>query len=842
MQRNLFSFKKHQRIFYLLTLCLFMVLTNRKALAQSCGNPVNAPVTLNGISVTGAGTGSVSTYPNPITSCINANTPANAIYIGQNGAFTYTYTFSQAVNDVVIVINATGNTFDEFFTITTNGPGTPNVTSGNMCYTVITGNFIASGLGSPAGVNGGGGGIFTINNPGGNYTTVTITGPGGQNGSLMALCSLSIVPPCPLNWNTVNVVDLSCNGLPNGSISLTTVNGVAPVNYTLQPGNITNQSGNFSNLAAGVYTITAADANCNITTTVTVNQPLAVSPLIVSSTDPTCLPGCDGTVTVNVNAGVAPYTYTISAGAAINASGIASGLCSGSIYTITVTDASSCSGSVTAQLVAPNSPAVNLVSKTNVSCSGNCNGTINVSGNGGVAPYTFSINPVANQPVIGSFDNLCGGNYTVTVTDANGCSQNSVITIAGPPSPIVFTAVNIHKVYCHGDATGSIAVVADGGSGSITFSTSPAATQFPLGFFKDLSQGNYTITALDANGCSATTLAQVTENPPLQFNSISVENPICSYDSTGVIHYTASGGEAPIVYSLNDGLPHLLSSFDGLSAGVYKLKLIDNFGCSKDTFLTLTSASPVSAVIQTRDALCVDSASGRVDITGTGGYGGYRYFVTPGLHINKSGEFLNMSPDTYTLRVVDTLGCEYQTSFLINQPADPLHLSIIKQDLACYGRGNEGYAVADVLGGHPPYVYEWSTSPVQTTAKAEKLYFGSYQLNVTDAAGCRLADTVYIHEGPCCDVAFIPNAFTPNGDNLNDEFVILTTAGVVMKQLDIYDRWGQKVYSASDWRRGWDGTIDGKEAAVATYFYVYRYSCTLDGKDYLKKGDVLLIR
>ncbi|MCC7031150.1 MAG: SprB repeat-containing protein, partial [Chitinophagaceae bacterium] len=212
--------------------------------AQTCGNPVNAPVTLNGISVTGAGTGSVSTYPNPITSCVNANTPANSVYIGQSGAFTYTYTFSQPINDLVIVINATGNTLDEFFTITTNGPGTPNVTSGNMCYTVITGNFIASGLGSPGGANGGGGGIFTVNNPGGNYTSVTISGPGGQNGSLMALCSLSIVAPCPLGWNTVNFSDVTCNGGTNGSITVDVINGVAPVNYNLQPGNITNQSGN----------------------------------------------------------------------------------------------------------------------------------------------------------------------------------------------------------------------------------------------------------------------------------------------------------------------------------------------------------------------------------------------------------------------------------------------------------------------------------------------------------------------------------------------------------------------------------------------------------------------
>jgi gliding motility-associated-like protein len=225
-----------------------------------------------------------------------------------------------------------------------------------------------------------------------------------------------------------------------------------------------------------------------------------------------------------------------------------------------------------------------------------------------------------------------------------------------------------------------------------------------------------------------------------------------------------------------------------------------------------------------------------------GGYGGYRYFVTPDLNINKTGEFYNLAPATYTVRVVDTMGCEFGTTFIIQQPANPLQNYFTKQDPGCYGKGNEGSATANVSGGTAPYVYEWSSSPVQNTAQATQLYFGYYQVKISDGAGCQITNTVYIEPGPCCDVAFIPNAFTPNGDNLNDQFVIYTTAGVELQQMEIYDRWGQRVYSTSDWRRGWDGNIDGEPAEAATYFYVYKYKCTRDGENYLKKGDVLLIR
>jgi len=201
-----------------------------------------------------------------------------------------------------------------------------------------------------------------------------------------------------------------------------------------------------------------------------------------------------------------------------------------------------------------------------------------------------------------------------------------------------------------------------------------------------------------------------------------------------------------------------------------------------------------------------------------------------------------LSEGTYTIRVLDTSSCVYETIFTINMNPNPMNTSITKNNLTCNGRGNEGTATVNINGGIPPYTYLWNTNPVQTGPTAENLYFGNYKVQIIDANGCMVYDSVRIDEGPCCEAGFIPTAFSPNGDGRNDEFRVLSTAGILTEQLEIRDRWGKRVWSSTTPRLSWDGKIDGKDADVATYYYVLRYKCTLDNKTYLKKGDVMLVR
>jgi hypothetical protein len=169
--------------------CTKAVTVGAALVSFNCGSAVNAPATVNGISITGSSTGSVGTFATAFSSCFGgASTPANSLHLGQTGVFTYTYTFSVPVNNLIFTLTAGGGGVNEDFVITTNGGGMPAISSSYNCFTTITGNTIFSGSGASSN---GGGGVFEVTNPSGTFTTLTITGNGGAGGALMALCSTS---------------------------------------------------------------------------------------------------------------------------------------------------------------------------------------------------------------------------------------------------------------------------------------------------------------------------------------------------------------------------------------------------------------------------------------------------------------------------------------------------------------------------------------------------------------------------------------------------------------------------------------------------------------------------
>ncbi|HOZ52968.1 MAG TPA: gliding motility-associated C-terminal domain-containing protein, partial [Chitinophagaceae bacterium] len=122
------------------------------------------------------------------------------------------------------------------------------------------------------------------------------------------------------------------------------------------------------------------------------------------------------------------------------------------------------------------------------------------------------------------------------------------------------------------------------------------------------------------------------------------------------------------------------------------------------------------------------------------------------------------------------------------------------------------------------------------------LYYGWYFVHVTDALGCETDDTIYINPGPCCESVYIPNAFTPNSDGENDQWKLVTSTGLNIEQFAVFNRWGEKVWFTRDQRSSWDGKQNGADVQVGTYFYLLRYRCLTDGKMYVKKGDITVLR
>jgi gliding motility-associated-like protein len=407
----------------------------------------------------------------------------------------------------------------------------------------------------------------------------------------------------------------------------------------------------------------------------------------------------------------------------------------------------------------------------------------------------------------------------------------------------VFTTVTHTDITCYFDTTGSINAAAQGGTGNITYSIAPnIGNQFNPGVFTLLQGGTYTVTATDASGCTATTTVTILQNLQILSSNIDYTEPICHGDMNGAINVTAVGGVPPLTYAIDAGLYSLSGYFTGLAAGTHVIYIKDSKDCLADTLVILIEPDIVGADITLIPTKCNELNDGKVEVVGTGGRGDYTYKLRPGLYVNKSGKFYDIKVGTYTLTVIDSSGCIFDTLIQIAYPATPLNIYFTKQDIGCYGYGNEGSATANVVGGDAPYAFMWTTVPIQTTQTATKLRTGYYGVVVTDANGCSAVDSVFIEPGPCCDEVFVPNAFSPNGDGKNDIWRIVTAAGFDLIQLDLYDRWGNKVWGTVDPLQGWDGTLRGKDMDMETYFYIFRYHCHADGNDYMKKGDVILVR
>jgi len=669
-------------------------------------------------------------------------------------------------------------------------------------------------------------------------------------------------PATNVGFASVVSDSVKCFGGNTGSITVTGAGGTGvlsslrgPFTPGTAPSVSTPPSFTYNNLAAGTYVIRIRDANnCRRDSSITVLQPTPVVLDTLWRLNVLCFGDSTGSITVQSSGGTGVKSYSLVGTGSWNTIGAVSGNFSGlpaATYTVRATDANLCTVQSTITITQP--PLLtHSVSSTNVLCFGDTTGTITLSGSGGVSPYSYGLIPnVGSQQSAGVFSGLGASTYTGIVTDSNGCTDTTAPVVITQPTQVLFTSVTQQDVECFGAATGAINAAASGGTGLVTISmTGPTSlpSQPSPASFNNLLAGVYTVTATDANGCTSVTNITLLQNPEILL-SITPQEPTCWYSEDGCITFTASGGVSPFTYIFDlTGAPQGPSGqtqYCNLGTGTYVIRAIDALQCTHDTSYVLPGPDPITFTqFEITPTTCLDTEDGKLTVRATGGRGNvYTYSLNPGFYVNTSGLFRDLAPQGYTLRTTDTAGCILDTAVLIPLPNNPLVVSVTKEDLGCHGRGNEGKAEAIASGGTAPYTYFWNSTPVQTSARAVGLYQGMHTVDVVDAAGCLVRDTVVIEPGPCCQEVFLPNAFSPNGDGRNDEFRILSSAGIELLQFEVRNRWGMKVWETNNVRSSWDGNYNGKPApGAASYHYVLRYKCLTDGQEYLKKGDVTIVR
>ena len=526
------------------------------------------------------------------------------------------------------------------------------------------------------------------------------------------LLSFQMSAQCTIQVVTTDVTEETCVGSSDASATATAA-GSGSISYLWSDGQTTAIA---TNLTTGTYTVTATDdAGCTGTATAEVLLNAEGVWLMFTSTAVTCNGGSDGTAHVSVMTGVAPYTYIWNDPAGTtNADPV--NLAAGQ-YTVTVTDTNGCSNYGPVTITEPTAIVV-ISSTTNETCFGDADGTASVSVSGGTPGYTYLWSDGQTTDTINS---LTVGDYTVTVTDANGCPSIATLTV-GSTNPQIVISGTATPVSCFGGNDGSATVVVNSGNGPFLYLWSNGGTSATI---PNLIAGDYTVTVTGAAGCTAVTTVTVLEPPALIVTTTTTINILCNGGSDGSITVSSTGGTGSITYSWSNG--ETTETISNLSAGTYTVTATDGNGCTATTSETITEPSELTSTGLGTDVTVNGGNDGTATVTPSGGTPGYTYLWSDG-QAQSTPTAINLTAGTYTVTVTDSNGCTTTTIIVINEPPS---LTITSTPDTC--GLNAGTATVTASGGTPGYTYLWSDG--QITPIAIGLTAGTYTVTVTDAAG-----------------------------------------------------------------------------------------------------------
>ncbi len=618
-----------------------------------------------------------------------------------------TYAVAGVFDVTLTVTNADGNnTFTCSNCVTVNADPTVTVSGTNpLCNTSANGSITSTVTGTnPIGYSWSNGATTAnITSLGAGTYTLTATDANGCSKQ----GSATLVAPSAITI-TGTATNATCAGQNNGSITVSASGGTGTKTFSWSNG---ATGATISNLAAGTYTVTATDANgCTKTQPYTITVPSAIA--ITGTATATSCSGSNGSITVSATGGTGTKTFTWSNGAT---GATISNLAAGS-YIVTAHDANNCTATQTYTVTSP----ANIVitgTATNITCSGTNNGSISVSATGGTGNKTFSW---SNGATGASISNLAAGNYTVTATDAAGCTQTQIFTIISPTAIIISgTATN---VTCSGANNGTITVSASGGTGTKTFSWSNGATGATI---SNLAAGSFTVTATDANGCIITQTYSITTPTAISVSGTAT-NPTCNGVNNGTINVSASGGTGNKTFNWSNGATG--STISNLTAGAYTVTATDVNGCVSTQSYTLVAPTAIVITGSVTNVSCYAGTNGSISVSATGGTGTKTFSWNNG---QTGASISNLSAGSYIATATDLNSCTSTQTYSVTAPV-VLISNLTDFDIAC----NDAFGSAQVspTGGTSPYSIAWSNG--NSGNNSGNLDAGAYSVSVTDSHGC----------------------------------------------------------------------------------------------------------
>jgi gliding motility-associated-like protein len=655
--------------------------------------------------------------------------------------------------------------------------------------------------------------------------------------------------------------NISCFEFNDGSIDYTISGGSPGYVYVWSNGSTTED---ISTLVAGTYTVTVTDINgCSIDTTITLVEPtpldISLVPSVYAGGFNTT--GCDpdGEIDLTIAGGSAGYVITWSNGETtediVN-------LTAGT-YDVTVVDINGCTITDQITLTAPDLFQSDLTSPTynggwNISCNGFIDGSINLDITGGTSPFLFQWSNGSNSQ---NLSNLGAGEYSVIITDANGCLGFDTIVLTEPDlltsSAFVLTDYNGSDISCFGADDASITVEIQGGTPQYVYQWTQGGTNVSANITANgVGPGTYFVTVTDANGCTTTSDVLV-EEPPVVTVSIDILSdyfglPVsCVGNNDGEVEAIGNGGWGGLSYQWNTTPTITSANIDTLGVGNYTVIATDINGCFASSSVLLEGHPAPSFEVPPYQQLCEGETASFMTMANGNDFNCTWEFST-GQVVNSCEPFdiafgivgcidatvtLTSSEGCVSQQIYEDYVC-YDPNPIAEFTQSAENITTVPSDVSFYNQSTNGYS------------YEWDFGDGYISNQENPTHYfpddaaGTYQVTllVTSMFGCvdSTFSMVYVKEEL---IIYVPNTFTPDGNAHNEMFLPILSQGFdpYDYQLLIFNRWGELLFESYNHQIGWDGTYGGNIVKDGTYVWKIRVGSNSDGfrKEFVGHVNVL---
>lgn len=644
---------------------------------------------------------------------------------------------------------------------------TNNPTCGNTDGSI---EIVASGGIPPLQYSIDGGTTFQTGNvftdlDGGSYSIVVE----GNDGCQVSQSTSLVAPPAP-SIDNINPTSPAC-GQTDGELDITASGGQAPLQYSIDGGATFQATGLFTGLAAGSYDIVVEDnTGCQSTDQISLSNANGPTITNVVEIPPTC-GASNGDITITANGGQAPLQYSIDNGTTYQGSNTFSNLGSGT-YNIVVQDGNGCQANDQVVYNSVLGPTVDNVNSTDPTC-GNSDGTITITASGGTNPLQYSVDNGSSFQSSSNFANLSGGNYTIVVEDNTGCQATGQASLANSSAPVIDNVSTTPPTCGAGD--GEIIITASGGTAPYQYSVDGGTTFQAQNTFGNLATGPYPIVVQDANGCTVTNQTNLNNLNGPSITGVVSTDPECGVDD-GTIDITATGGTAPLQYSIDNGATFQSGgSYVDLPAGTYDIVVVDASSCqSTDQAILATSTAPVIDDIMPAQATC-GASDGSIVITASSGQEPLQYSINSGSSFQASSVFNNLSPGNYTIVVEDAMGCQVTDQTSITNLNGPVLDDVTFVDPTC--AQSNGSITITASGGTSPLEYSVTNgNNFQSNGQFTGMPAGTYDIVVEDGIGCQLFDQVVLTNTPIPKIDELVGVNTTCAQS-NGEIQVLVSGG-----------------------------------------------------------------